>query len=72
MLTPPNCCIQVALSINRATYCFDTSHSRSGTQSLAFRRVLSADSKHKRQPCKGLAVTSGRAVLSSGEISQFH
>jgi hypothetical protein len=31
MLTPPNCCIQVALSINRATCCFDTSHSRSGT-----------------------------------------
>ena len=30
MLTPPNCCIQVALNINRATYCFDTSHSRSG------------------------------------------
>jgi hypothetical protein len=31
MLTPPHCCIQVALSINRATSCFDTSHSRSGT-----------------------------------------
>jgi hypothetical protein len=31
MLTPPNYCIHVALSINRATYCFDTSHSRSGT-----------------------------------------
>jgi hypothetical protein len=31
MLTPPNCCIPVALSINRATYCFDTSHSRSDT-----------------------------------------
>jgi len=28
MLTPPNCCIQVALSINHATYCFDTAHSR--------------------------------------------
>jgi hypothetical protein len=28
MLTPPNYCIQVALSINRATCCFDTSHSR--------------------------------------------
>ena len=28
MLTPLRCCIQVALSINRATYCFDTSTSR--------------------------------------------
>jgi hypothetical protein len=28
MLTPPHCCIQVALGINRATCCFDTSHSR--------------------------------------------
>jgi hypothetical protein len=28
MLTPPHCCIQVALSINRATCSFDTSHSR--------------------------------------------
>jgi len=28
MLTPPNYCIQVALSINRATCCFDTSTSR--------------------------------------------
>ena len=28
MLTPPKCCIQVALSINRATCCFDTSTSR--------------------------------------------
>jgi hypothetical protein len=35
MLTRPNCCIQVALSINRATCCFDTSHSRvSGAPSL--------------------------------------
>jgi len=47
----PNCCIQVALSINRATYCSDTSRSRyPAPQSLEFRRVLSADSKHKRQP----------------------
>ena len=41
MLTPPNCCIQVALSINRATCCFDTSHSRyrraeSGVPSCTF------------------------------------
>jgi hypothetical protein len=28
MLTPPNCCIQVALSINRTTYCFDKSYRR--------------------------------------------
>jgi hypothetical protein len=28
MLTPPNCCIQVALSINRATCCFDKSQGR--------------------------------------------
>jgi hypothetical protein len=28
MLTPPNCCIQVALNINRVTCCFDTSHRR--------------------------------------------
>src|SRR5450755_4290205 len=29
MLPPPNCCIQVAPKhINRATHCFDTSHSR--------------------------------------------
>jgi hypothetical protein len=41
-------------------------------QSLEFRRVLSADSKHKRQSGKGLAVTSGRAVLSIGEVFPFH
>jgi hypothetical protein len=28
MLTYPNCCIQVALSVNRATCCFDTSQGR--------------------------------------------
>jgi hypothetical protein len=50
MLTPPNCCIQVALSINRATCCFYTSHSRSDTAESGFRRVPLADGKHKLQP----------------------
>jgi hypothetical protein len=41
MLTPPNCCIQVALSINRATCCFDTHiadirHAESGVLSCTF------------------------------------
>src|ERR1700687_1293562 len=41
MLTPPKCCIQVALSINRATCCFDTStsryrHAESGVSSCTF------------------------------------
>jgi hypothetical protein len=48
MLTPPNCCIQVALSINRATYCFDTLHSRirhpeSGVPSCTFGRTASTN-----------------------------
>src|ERR1700730_5531332 len=72
MLTPPNGCIQVALSINRATHCFDTSHSRSGTAESGVSGVLLADSKHKRQRCKGLTVTTGRAVLSIGEMSPLH
>jgi hypothetical protein len=48
MLTPLNCCIQVALSINRATYCFDTAHSRfgtaeSGVSSSTLRRIASTN-----------------------------
>src|ERR1700737_820910 len=38
------------LSLTRATYCFDTSQSRSGTTESGSRRVLLAESKHKRQP----------------------
>jgi hypothetical protein len=67
MLTPPNCCIQVALSVNPATCCFDTSHSRYP----GFRRVLLADSKHKWATFNGLTVTTGRAVLSIGEIRHY-
>jgi hypothetical protein len=53
MLTPPNYCIQVALSINRATCCFDTSTSRyPARRGWGFRRVLLADSKHKWQPLR--------------------
>jgi hypothetical protein len=48
MLTPPNCCIQVALSINRATCCFDRSESRSRYRTVwsfveYFRRIASTN-----------------------------
>jgi hypothetical protein len=65
MLTQPNCCIQVALSINRATCCFDTSHSRlSGAP-----RVPSCTFGGQRAQTatfKGMIGTTGRAVLSIG------
>jgi hypothetical protein len=53
MLTPPNYCIQVALSINRATCCFDTSQSRSATAESRFRRASLAENEHKRQADHG-------------------
>jgi hypothetical protein len=49
MLTPPNRCNLVALCSNRATCCFDTSQSRSGTAESGFRRVPSAESRHNRR-----------------------
>ena len=61
MLTPPKGCIQVAFTINRATCCFNTSHSRCRAPNLGFRRVLLADSKRKLQPLR-LAVTTGTAA----------
>ena len=62
MLTPPNCCIPVALSINRATHCFDTSHSRypdaeSGVPSCTF-----GGQQAQMATCKGMTVTPGAAA----------
>jgi hypothetical protein len=67
MLTPPNCCIQVALGINRATCCFDTSHSdirhaESGVPSCTF-----GGQQAQTATFKGMTVTTGRAVLSIGD-----
>jgi hypothetical protein len=69
MLTPPNCCIQVALSINRATYCFDTSHSRSGTAESGVSSCTFGGQQAKTATRKGLTVTTNPAVLSIGEES---
>jgi hypothetical protein len=48
MLPPPNCCIQVAFSINRSTCCFDTSHNRyparrAGDSAVYFWRTASTN-----------------------------
>ena len=49
MLTPPNCCIQVTFSINRATRCFETVIKDIHNAGSRFRCVLLADSQHQRE-----------------------
>jgi hypothetical protein len=49
MLTPPNCCIQMTVSINRATRCFETVIADIHSAGSGFRCVLLADSKHQRK-----------------------
>jgi hypothetical protein len=49
MLTPPNCCIQVTFSINRATRCFETVIKDIHSAGSRFRCVLLADSQHQRE-----------------------
>jgi len=63
MLTPPNCCIQVAPHAYRATHCFGTSSRISGRHSVGFGRVLLAGGEHKRRPSlKGNDGRKGRAA----------
>jgi hypothetical protein len=49
MLTPSNCCIQVTVSVNRATHCFETVIADIHSAGSRFRCVLFADSKHQRE-----------------------
>jgi len=68
----------MALGINRATYCFYTSHSRSGTAESGFsvvyfwREQAQTATFIKRMLHKGMTVTTGRAVLPLGEKPRFH
>jgi hypothetical protein len=48
MLTPPKRCIQVAVSINRASCCFDVSTARCPTLREGFRRVVLLRNEHNR------------------------
>jgi hypothetical protein len=48
MLTPPNCCIQVALCIDAQLVVSIGQKADPAPQSLGFRRVLLVESKHKR------------------------
>jgi hypothetical protein len=71
MLTLPNCCIQVALSINRAT-CFDTSHGRyPARQAWGFCRVLLADSKHKGGNLSGNDSHRSRGFVNWRNIANY-
>jgi hypothetical protein len=73
MLTPLHCCIQVALSINRATCSFDTSHSRYPVRrawgsAVYFWGIASTKGNFVRDRKS----QRGRVVLSIGEISRLH
>jgi hypothetical protein len=72
MLTPPNCCIQVALSINRATHCFDTSHSRSGTaESGVSSCTFGGQQAQNGNLSKGLTVTTAARFCQSAKYPHF-
>jgi hypothetical protein len=59
MLTPSHCCIQVALSINRATCSLDTSHSRyPARQAWGSAVYFWGIASTKGESCKGLTVTT--------------
>jgi hypothetical protein len=67
MLTPPNCCIQVTISINLATRCFETVIADIHSAGSGFRCVLLADSKHQRQKrTRIIAILRQRALKKMG------
>ncbi len=66
MLTPSNCCIQVALSINRATYCFDTSNIRYRRAEPKVPSCTFGGQVAQTAAFQGLRVTTDRAVLTPG------
>jgi len=67
MLTPPHYRIQVAVSINPATRCFQTVIADIHSAGSGFDCVLFADSKHQREKrARIFAISAERALKKYG------
>ena len=71
MLTPPNWCISVALCINRATCCIDTSKSYPVPQSPGFCGVLLAQIENKAPSPDGDVAPVPRPVRKASRSSSL-
>ena len=65
MLTPHNRCIQVTVSINRTTHCFETVIADIHRAGSRFRCVLLAGSKHQREK-RAISIPRQSALQENG------